>query len=125
MKITAISTIIEWDAEAGRMVVLNPGESGIVSDSLGRRLLGSAPADGDDGTAPLSQLDHDGDGNPGGSVPHDPPALKGKNKAELLAIAEAEGVAVEEGATNKAIADAIEAHRAAQTDGDDGTAPAF
>src|SRR5690606_42107752 len=24
MKITAISTIIEWDAEAGRMVILNP-----------------------------------------------------------------------------------------------------
>ena len=46
---------------------------------------------GDDGDKPLSQM----------------------NKAELLATAEAEGVAIEDGATNAAIKQAIEAARAA------------
>lgn len=41
------------------------------------------------------------------------PPLKGMNKAALLAQAEAEGVAVEDGATNKQIAAAIEAARKA------------
>jgi hypothetical protein len=60
----------------------------------------------------LSQLDHDHDGHAGGSEPYDPPALTGKNKAELLAIAEAEGVAIVEGTTNAQIVEAIEAKRA-------------
>lgn len=39
------------------------------------------------------------------------PALTGKNKAELLSIAKAEGVEVEEGASNDDIRSAIELHR--------------
>ncbi|MBB4859636.1 hypothetical protein HNO88_002965 [Novosphingobium chloroacetimidivorans] len=72
------------------------------------------------GGAPLSAgtqiggFDHDGDGTAGGSRPYDPPALTGKNKAELLAIAEAEGVTIEDGATNAAIIEAIEAARAGE-----------
>lgn len=40
-----------------------------------------------------------------------PPALTGKNKAQLLEIAEAEGVTVEDGATNADIVAAIELGR--------------
>lgn len=40
-----------------------------------------------------------------------PVSLSGKNKAELLAIAEAEGVEIEDGATNDDIKAAIELHR--------------
>lgn len=43
--------------------------------------------------------------------PEGPPALTGLNKADLLEVAEAEGVEVEEGATNKEIVAAIEAAR--------------
>ena len=64
-----------------------------------------------DGKAP-DALDHDADGEKGGSVPNEPPSLTGKNKAELLEIAEAEGVEIEDGATNAQIVDAIEAQRA-------------
>lgn len=56
-------------------------------------------------------LDHDGNGEPGGSKPKDPPSLTGKNKAELLAIAADEGVTVEDGATNADIVSAIELAR--------------
>lgn len=63
--------------------------------------------------ARLAKLDQDGDGNPGGSNPAEPPSLTGKNKADLLAIAAAEGVTVEDGATNGQIVDAIEKKRAA------------
>ncbi|MFS0771045.1 hypothetical protein [Sphingomonas sp. 1P08PE] len=56
-------------------------------------------------------LDHDEDGEKGGSKPDSPPALSGKTKAELLDIARAEGVEVEEGATNDDIRSAIELHR--------------
>lgn len=62
------------------------------------------------------QLDHDDDGAPGGSKEHEPPALKGKNKAQLLEIAAAEKVAVADDATNAQIADAIEAKRAGGDD---------
>lgn len=41
------------------------------------------------------------------------PSLTGKNKADLLAIAEVEGVAIEDGATNADIVSAIELHREA------------
>jgi hypothetical protein len=52
--------------------------------------------------------------SPRGDVLVDPetlPSLSGKTKAELLAIAEAEGVEVEAGATNAEIIGAIEAQR--------------
>ena len=39
------------------------------------------------------------------------PGLAGKNKDELIAIAEAEGVALEDDMTNKDIRSAIELHR--------------
>lgn len=62
--------------------------------------------------------DRDGDGIPGGSMPADPPALTGKTKAELLAIAEAEGAGADGAMTKTAIIDAIEARRAANAAGE-------
>lgn len=59
-------------------------------------------------------LDGDGDGQPGGSVPADPPSLAGKNKAQLTEIATSEGVTVHEGMTNAQIVQAIEAKRAGE-----------
>lgn len=66
----------------------------------------------DEFDAPVfSPFDRDQDVEPGGSLPHDPPSLTGKSKAALLAIAEDEGVAIEGGATNREIREAIEAAR--------------
>ncbi|NIJ18474.1 hypothetical protein FHS95_000143 [Sphingomonas naasensis] len=59
----------------------------------------------------VSLFDGDGDGKPGGSMPQEPVALGGKNKAQLLEIAAAEKVEVAEGATNDEIREAIEAKR--------------
>lgn len=61
--------------------------------------------------APIIPPDLDGDGAPGGSLPHEPPALSGKNKAELTAIAAAEGVELEAGAKVADIVAAIELAR--------------
>jgi len=69
-----------------------------------RRLRGSREFEAD-------PFDHDGDGKPGGSLPDSPVSLANKNKAELIKIAAAEGVEVEEGATNNDIKAAIEAAR--------------
>lgn len=69
----------------------------------------------------IPQLDHDHDGAPGGSDPDAPPALTGRNKAQLLEIAAAEGVTVAEGATNAEIVAAIEAGR--EAGGSDPDAP--
>lgn len=66
----------------------------------------------DDARTTAAGLDRDGDGAAGGSKPADPPALTGKNKADLLAIAAAENVAIKDGATNAEIVEAIEAARA-------------
>ncbi|WP_439538688.1 hypothetical protein [Sphingomonas sp.] len=60
-----------------------------------------------------AQLDHDGDGNPGGSKPHNPPGLTGKTKAQLVEIAEAEGVELEDDMTVADIRSAIELKREA------------
>ncbi len=59
-------------------------------------------------------LDRDGDGQPGGSVPADPPSLAGKNKAQLTEIAASEGAAVDGDMTNAQIVQAIEAKRAGE-----------
>ena len=61
----------------------------------------------------LSQLDHDGDGDPGGSRPHEPPALTGMLKTQLLEQAAAEGVEVTDAMTKAEIITAIEGARAA------------
>ena len=112
MQIRALRTFSVWDGvqihvfNAGKNGA--PGEPETVSDKVFALCLetGNAEAVGE-----LPQLDHDSSGAAGGSEPHDPPALTGKNKAALLAIAEAEGVAIEDGATNAAIVEAIEAAR--------------
>ncbi|TZG25586.1 hypothetical protein [Sphingomonas montanisoli] len=61
--------------------------------------------------AKLAALDRDGDGKPGGSKAAEPVSLTGKNKADLLDIAKAEGVTIEDGATNDDIKSAIELAR--------------
>lgn len=61
--------------------------------------------------AQVAALDGDGDGKPGGSQKANPPALTGKNKEALLEIAKAEGVTIEDGATNADIVSAIELAR--------------
>lgn len=64
MKIKAIDSIIEWDAERGRMAVLNPGDTDEVGDTLGATLIEDGRATADDGS---DALDHDDDGEAGGS----------------------------------------------------------
>lgn len=131
VRIRAIGSIIEWDAEEARMCIANPGDEVETGANLAAAKIVegvaelaetgealAAPA----GKAQLAQLDHDGDGAPGGSRPHDPPALTGRNKEQLVRIAEAEGVSVPDGATNKQIVAAIEASRAAAAE--TGEAPA-
>lgn len=68
----------------------------------------------------LPQLDHDGNGEPGGSAPHVPVSLTGKNKADLLQIAFDEEVVISEGATNADIVKAIEAKREADAEAGEG-----
>lgn len=112
IKVKAIATIIDWDADANRSVVINRGESGEISEKLAKVHEGSWEPD-DEEHADLPQLDHDHDGKPGGSLPDAPPSLHGKNKAQLIQIATDEGVEVNEEMTNAAITQAIEDARAA------------
>lgn len=44
MKIKAIGTIIEWDAEQGRTVIINPGETDDLSDTLAQAHIDSSTA---------------------------------------------------------------------------------
>ena len=100
------------------MIVLNEGRTVRVAegsvDFLRKR--GAIRDEDPDERAPASPFDHDGDGRPGGDLPDDPPALTGKTKAELIAIAAAEGVEVDDSWTKAAIVDAIEAERGAGED---------
>jgi hypothetical protein len=100
----SIETPKGWKAELATKNAQSVADGGTQTPATGGR-----PAD-------LSQLDHDDDGEPGGSLPDEPPALSGKNKAELTAIAQAEGVELAEGATNAQIVEAIEAKRAETAD---------
>lgn len=77
----------------GVLVFADPGETIDADDAPKEWFKGGKASDddGDDGEKSLAQL----------------------NKAELLEVAAAEGVEVEDGATNAAIREAIEAKRAA------------
>lgn len=123
----------------GGYVKIAPGQTGSVPGdkikSLADGLIEINPAEaepgrvaegGDEAELPappssLSQLDRDGDGQPGGSKPVEPPALSGMRKDDLIAQAEAEGILIEQikgtGANGNVVADdiraAIEAKRAA------------
>lgn len=72
---------------------------------MGRRLVGNPDFELAD------PLDHDGNGEKGGSLPDVPVSLTNKNKAELLAIAADEGAEADESMTNAQIKAAIEAGR--------------
>lgn len=61
--------------------------------------------------APADPLDHDADGEKGGSLPKRPPALTGKSKAELLEIASVEAPEADETMTITQIKAAIESAR--------------
>lgn len=71
MKIKAIGSIIEWDGS--RMVILNPGDEDTVDDVFGQTQVdaGKAVAISAGSRTHLPQLDHDGDGAPGGSTGED------------------------------------------------------
>lgn len=97
----------------GERLWIEPGETVEVAKAA---VVGMPDGIAVDGKLP--QLDHDKDGEPGGSEPNDPPALSGKNKAELLEIAAAEGVEIEEGAKNADIVSAIELAREAAASGE-------
>lgn len=71
---------------------------------MGRRLMGNPEFSAD-------PLDHDGNGESGGSLPDAPPTLTNVNKAGLLQIAANEGVEATEDMTNAEIKAAIEAAR--------------
>lgn len=43
-EIEALETIIEWDAELGRMAILNPGDVAEVSDSLAKAKIEAGAA---------------------------------------------------------------------------------
>lgn len=119
IKVKATATIIDWDADASRSVVINCGETGEISEKLAKVHEGSwerSDEESDAEHADLPQLDHDGDGHPGGSLPDAPPSLHGKNKAQLLEIAVEEGVDANPEMTNPAIVKAIEDARAAAAD---------
>lgn len=44
-KIKAVETIIEWDAELGRMAILNPGDEAEVGDNLAIAKIESGAAE--------------------------------------------------------------------------------
>lgn len=78
MHVRAIRQIIDYDADARRVVVLNVGDTGDLSEDMLAKHEGSWEPSDD-----LSQLDHDGDGRPGGSVTatgDDLPALRARYK---------------------------------------------
>lgn len=78
---------------------------------VGGQLVDAAIPPGEGGAGMIDPLDRDGDGRRGGSLPRRPAALGGLRKGELLAVAEAEGVAVAPDATVAAIRRAIEVAR--------------
>jgi len=91
----------------GSTVWINPGQTEVIEDDD----ILNVHAD------LLNPLDHDGNGEKGGSLPDAPVALSGKNKAQLLEIAADEGVEIEDGATNADIVSAIELAREAKANG--------
>lgn len=131
MKLKAKSGFTAFDD--GRMKVFNPGTEGeIVNETLARQYVEADIAEAVDEEieveveteAAADPLDHDHDGAPGGSLPHDPPALSGMKKAELIAQADLEHVPLEAGWTNAQIIEAIEANRASAGSGEADEAPA-
>lgn len=94
--------------EAGGLTV-SPADDSDVSD--GDAAAVDEPGGDSGGGDTPHPLDHDGDGEKGGSLPAEPPSLSGKTKAELLEIAKDEGVKADKSMTNDAITKAIEAKR--------------
>lgn len=111
-KLAAITATLH---DGKNMIVLNEGRYSTVSvESLA--FLREKEAIDETGEA---GLDLDDDGAAGGSRENEPPVLKGKNKAQLLAIASEEGADVGDAATNADIIAAIELNREAAGDADD------
>lgn len=108
---------------ASDLIEVSPAEAepGLVAEGGDDAELPAPPSSISTIDGSLAQLDHDGDGKPGGSLPVDPPSLFGMRKDDLIAQAEAEGILTEQikgtGANGDVVADdiraAIEAKRAA------------
>lgn len=106
-KLAAITATLH---DGKNMIVLNEGRYATVSVES---LAFLREKDAIDETGEVG-LDRDGDGAAGGSRENEPPALTGRNKADLLEIAANEGVVVPEGATNKEIVALIESVRSGE-----------
>ena len=95
----------------GKEVWAEPGES-IEADDFVEEWFEPVPEH--EAEAEFSPLDHDEDGEKGGSKPAAPPALSGKTKAELIEIAAAEGLTFDDEDLVADIKAAIEAGRATE-----------
>lgn len=112
-KLAAITATLH---DGKNMIVLNEGRYSTVSvESLA--FLREKEAIDETGEA---GLDRDDDGAAGGSRENEPPVLKGKNKAQLLAIASEEGADIGDASTNADIVAAIELNREAAGDDEGG-----
>jgi hypothetical protein len=54
-KIKAVASIIEWDAEMGRMAILNAGDEGEVGDALAEAKIAAGVAEEVDGDEPSAE----------------------------------------------------------------------
>lgn len=59
MKIRALKTIIDWDADAGRSTIINPGEEDEVSEKFGQRMIDDGMAEPADAAVDADDADEE------------------------------------------------------------------